>query len=430
MKSAETMNSVMVRQLTNGSRLEFGYCQNGADRIRGTSVDEISWDEIQDIPWEIMPVIEQCLSASKWRLQKYCGTPKTLDNAMEYLWHKSSQCEPVVICEHCKKDNVPSDPDETMKMISRDGPICMYCKRLLGINNIVNARFVSFNKSKENEFEGYHIPQIFIYNNLINDRWKDIWNSYEDYMGRSGGKAYFVNEVLGISYDKGAKLITQSELNDLAILQPVEPDKLSSQKYRNICAGIDWGISAVTSFTVIVIVGLRGDNKWDLLYHYKFLDSDTLTQIDEIVKILRRWRVDICGCDHGVGHTNNNEIRKRWSNDQLYKVCEFNYVKSNFLLSWRKDVSRYSLDKAKSLNNLFFEMKDGKILFPKTNRIQEVFSDILAEFEEVREGPTGISKIYSHPPEIPDDYLHAINFAIIVSKRMAKLLVVNFDEFQ
>ena len=109
-------------------------------------------------------------------------------------------------------------------------------------------------------------------------------------------------------------------------------------------------------------------------------------------------------------------------------MAEYNYVKSKFFLSWNKNVARFSLNRTLSINQLFYEMKEGKVLFPKSSNISQVFNDILAEYEEVREGPFGLNKLFRHAPETPDDFLHAINFAWITSKRLAKMLMVNYSD--
>jgi len=416
---SSAVRSVLVKTFTNGSIMHFGYCQNGVGRIRGISVDEINWDEVQDVLWDNMPIVEQCMSASDYQIQRFCGTPLTLENPLEYLWMQSSQNEPIVKCSRCNKDNIP-DIDYVFKMFSKDGPICCHCQELLRIEDILNARWVPADTDREDYFRGYHIPQIFVIRNLTKRSWKRIWINYNKYP-----KAKLANEVLGLSYDTGGRLLTLTELKKLCVEEPKK--SINKAKYINVCAGIDWGISAVTSFTVIVVLGLKSNLKWEVLYFYKFLETDTIYQIDTIAKILRYWQVDLVGCDHGVGHGNNQQLRRRWCKSNLHKLAEYNYVKSKFLIAWNKKASRFSLNRTMSLNNLFFEMKDKKILFPKTERVSEVFDDILAEYEEISEGPYGINKLFRHSPQVPDDYLHAINFGVISSKRLAQILIVDYS---
>ena len=412
------VQSVKVKTFKSGSTMFFGYCQNGVDRLRSISVDEINWDEIQDILYDHIPVVQECMSASDKKWQRFCGTPKTKENTIEYLWLKSSQNEPAIKCSRCNKTCIP-DEDTIWKMISEDGPICYHCKKLFRMEDILNPIWIPANELAIDKFEGYHIPQIFVARNLTKNNWQDIWQKYNDYP-----KNKFANEVLGISYDTGGRILTITELNKLCVLEPKQT--INPAEYINICAGVDWGITAVNSFTVLIIVGLNKEQKWEVIYFHKFLETEPTYQIKTITYLLNAWSVSFAGCDFGVGHANNDFLRKRWCGDNILRVLEFNYVKSKFLVAWNKRVSRFSLNRSLSLSNLFMEIKEGKVLFPKTEKIEMVFSDILAEYEEITEGPYGISKVFRHSPTRPDDFLHALNFAIMASKQQAGMVVVDY----
>ena len=78
------------------------------------------YDEVQDLNWAFMPVIEQTMGGSKdWGMYRYAGTPKSLDNTIEKLWQQSSQDVWVVECPHmgCKKYNVGCADMDLLKMI-------------------------------------------------------------------------------------------------------------------------------------------------------------------------------------------------------------------------------------------------------------------------------------------------------------------------
>ena len=415
-----TVHSVMVKAFTNGSTMFFSYCQNGVDRIRGISVDEINWDEIQDILYDHIPVVEQCLSASQYRIQRFCGTPKTLENTIEYLWMQSTQNEPLIKCERCGFDNI-FDDDNIFDNISYEGVICRKCKKVFSLENINKIQWVTKSPDKKDFFEGYHIPQIIVPRNLTEKNWRIIWDNFEKYP-----RAKFANEVLGISWDSGGRLITISDLIRLKVLEP--KTQIAKKKYLNVVAGVDWGISAINSYTVIIVLAMNPNFIAEVLFFYKFHTTDTVEQLNGIAKILTYWYVDIVGCDHGVGHANNQQLRRLWCPNEPTRVVEYNYVKANFLIKYNEDTGRYSLNRTETLNLLFYELKDQKILFPNVDKIQEVFDDILAEYEEIQDTPYGTSKVFRHPPEVPDDYLHALNFAYTTSKMMAGMLPIEYDK--
>ena len=78
--------NVKEKSLRNNSTIYLGYVHNGPDRLRGISADMICYDEAQDIPWEVIPVLNETMSASPYRWSIYAGTPKTMDGTLEFLW--------------------------------------------------------------------------------------------------------------------------------------------------------------------------------------------------------------------------------------------------------------------------------------------------------------------------------------------------------
>lgn len=419
----KSQKSVLMKSFTNGSVMHFGYCQNGISRIRGISCDQINYDEVQDLIAETLALVFECSAGSDFiRLRRFCGTPLTLENTLEFLWLGSSQNEPVVKCSKCNFENIP-DTDHAFKMLSPDGPICYKCGSILGIDDILNFYWLPADP-KNKDTAGYHVPSIFVPRNLLKRNWKVIWENYKKY-----SQAQFANEVLGLSWDLGARLVTLSELMGFCTLPPKK--EVDKKQYQNICAGIDWGVSSITSFTVIVVLGYR-HGKWELLYFYKFLGTDILEHLDQIVKILNFWKCDMVGADFGVGHMNCAQLTRRWCPRAPHRLSAYNYTSTKRMLKWNPEKpphGNFSLSKVESLNNLFFEIKEGKFVFPKCDNIREYFNDILAEFEEISEGPFSTKKIFKHHPQIPDDFLHATNFAQITSKRMANILMIDDNKF-
>ena len=300
----DSLHSVKIKAFSNGSVIQFTYTSGDADRVRGIPADEIDWDEIQDTSANVLPVVEQCLSASKYGIQRYCGTPKTLDNPVELLWESSSQNEWLMRCSHCNKDNYVLMPD-ALKMIGQHGLVCAYCTR--PIHPVQDGiKWVPMNPAKIDTFSGYHIPQVISSINLTEKRWKAIYEQFLYYP-----RAKFVNEVLGLSYDVGGKLMTSTELNKLKQLPAEAPRGNLKIKYSYIVGGIDWGISAQESFTVLIIMGITANGIYHVLHFEKFYSTDIVDdQIPAIISALKNFNVEMCGCDFGVGFTNNQLLRK------------------------------------------------------------------------------------------------------------------------
>lgn len=417
--TSDSNKSVLLKTFNNGSRIEFTYTSNGADRARGISSDEIDWDEVQDTLWDIVPTVEQCLSASKFRYQKFCGTPKTTENTLEYLWRKSSGHEWIMCCRHCGTDNWNELP-QALEMLSPDGPVCFKCRSAL---SILDGRWVASRLDKLGVFEGLHIPQTIVPFNVLDKRnWTRIWQNYQDYP-----KAKFINEVLGLSYDVGGRLISRDELLKCATLTGPD-EKFLTGGYQMVIGGIDWGISAETSYTTLIILGLNADKTYDVFYAKRYYSTDLLEQVADVMKELTRFNCNYVACDRGMGHTNNQILRKEWARGELGRVVEINYLDCRELLYWNQKNKIYILNRTMSINLLIVEMKKGMFKFRKDQQeTTNVFDNILAVHEEISTTARGERKVFRHSPDKPDDFLHSINFATIALKRATAQIIINYD---
>lgn len=409
---SSNQNNVKMRQLANGSVMHFVHVLNSADSARGISVDEVNWDEVQDIDHGVLAVVKECTSASEYGNQRFCGTAKTLDNLIEALWLQSSQCEWVMKCHHCGHLNIPVLPD-VLKMIRPAGPSCVKCEKVL---DVTIGEWVAGNPSIHDFFPGYHVPQIIAPLNTTEKRWREIHHNFLTYP-----RAQFINEVLGISYDQGGKILTLSELKELCVLD-YNPKGFRKEKYAYTVQGVDWAISASQSFTVTVILGVLHDGRCELIDFKLWNDTDILEQIKDICNIASTYNVDMICCDFGVGHTNNMILKQKYNPN---RVIEFQYTGGTVFCRRQNNAPWYMLQRTQSMNQTFVDMKDGKILLPKYDSCKVVCNHIMSIYEDITTSTSGSRKVFRKNPSIPDDYFHAINFAYTGARRlMGKFEVV------
>ena len=384
------------------------------------------FDEIQDMLWDCVFVVNEALSGSPYKMRIYAGTPKTLENTLESLWQRSSKKEWIIKCKHCGKYNIPCDP-YVYKMITKEGFVCANCKKFLDVSN---GTWHSFNRNMVGEFEGFHIPQVIVPRNVEYnmfdpaDRpnngppkaWKEIWNKYE-----IESPQHFANEVLGISHSTGGRLISRLELEQSITLPPMHVIAANFKKtaYKFITAGVDWGIQDDRSRTVLTIVGVKTNGYIDVLHVKKYLGIDILDQISSIITLCIKWKVDVVGCDFGVGYTNNRLVRQQLGYD---KIMEFQYcsMRTSSLLVWNPKAARYMLNRTEAINILFIDLKREYIKFPKD--ITPYFDDILAVYEEILESG---NKVFRHSRNDPDDFLHSLNYANIAAKKLSGIVLVS-----
>jgi len=200
----QVVSQTLQRSFPNSAAMFFSFAFLDCDRIRGLSADCVNLDEVQDLDYDFIPVIMECMSHSMLRISMYSGTPKTLDNTLEQLWSESSKAEWVIPCSSCGYWSMASIHADLIKMIEVKGLSCPKCKQL------INAEAGHWYHTGAKDFpraHGYHIPQIIVplhYNHP--DRWIDLLEKSKGLHGYTQAKFY--NEVLGESADIGVKLVT------------------------------------------------------------------------------------------------------------------------------------------------------------------------------------------------------------------------------
>ena len=129
----------------------------------------------------------------------------------------------------------------------------------------------------------------------------------------------------------------------------------------------------------------RSDNIPEIIYAHKYLETDVMSQITHMVIVLNKYSCTMAAADFGVGNMNNQELRKKWQGSNSQKLAVYQYVKASFYLKWDEANKKFILNRTASLNQLFFDLKNGKMLFPQSYaniKEHDVFNHIMAEQAE------------------------------------------------
>lgn len=236
--------NVFEKQFVNRSKITLRYAFLNADRTRGIPAHRLALDEIQDILADNIPVIEQCTAHAPEELKSfvYAGTPKGLDNSIEYYRSgvsksgrsMSTQGEWVVPCDRHGGEggrywNVLGE-----KNIGNKGLICEKCGEAI---NPMHPDAQWAEMVAGGIFESYRIPQLMV-----------PWRSWEEILLDYGRypRDKFHNEVLGLSYDSGMRPLNVGQIQSCCnssvtmhpeVLENTRKKFLSSQVF----AGVDWG---------------------------------------------------------------------------------------------------------------------------------------------------------------------------------------------
>lgn len=373
----------------------------------------------QDVASEFIPEIARTMDRSKWRIEDYTGTPKTLDNIMETLWVKSSQAEWLTPCS-CGYTNNPRTDADGLKMIGDKTIVCAKCK------SQIDPRYGYWYHNKPeiaSEFVGWHIPQIIMpFHYEVPRNWKEIVAAKNGAVS----KRIFFNEILGESCDVGAKLITESDLRKASNL-PVRMDYNSARKlitgYGMIGLGVDWGGRGEDelSRTKAAVMGMRPDGRCDCLYAE---DMSNLTDPgEEVARTLQLFHDFNCKI---LAHDAAGTAGMR---DVLMNHARFprkNIMPMSYVSAWSKEVisyheandrlkwPHYSVDKTRSLLLTIECIKHGFIFFPQWESMDGFLKDFLALIEEKVDTRRGADTyLVRRAKGLCDDFSHAVNFAMM-----------------
>jgi len=401
--------NILEKQFINRSKITMRYAFLNADRARGIPAWMLQLDELKDILRDNIPVIEQCTAHAPSNMKRfvYAGTPKSLDNIIEeYRGNQSTQGEWVVPCDGCNNWNILGE-----RNIGKKGTICAKCGKYI---NPMNERAqwawqVAWDPIKT-PFESYRIPQLMV-------PWKD-WNEilldYERYP-----RDKFFNEVLGISYESGLRPLTQAQIRacckdyrmDERTLDKIRPKSLAQPFF----AGIDWG-TGDAAYTVLTIATYI-DMKFRVIYMKRFVgeESDPEVQAVEIIRLLRKFNVQLIGCDWGFGFGMNSRLIREFGAQRVHK---FQYMaRINTRLGYDAKMGRWKVHRSEVMAAIFDAIKKQKCEFPRWEDFHKPHAnDMLNIYSEYNEKLRMI--VYDHRQGNPDDSFHSFLYCWLVSMLM------------
>jgi hypothetical protein len=393
------------------SSLLLRYVKDDATRIRGPAVDCVVYDEVQDIQYDQIPIIQETMALSPYKREIFAGTPLDSGNTIHNIWRSSNQLEWMMRCG-CGHWNSLTEGNEPLKMILVHGLSCAKCSKKI---NSREGEWVSMNPTKA-LLTGYHLAQpILPFFNETEKEWKEI------YVKCTSGKydhKKIMNEVFGLTYDVGTKPITQEELQKLCILGPMgDLNNLkiynqNRQKYKLFTVGVDWGVSMTASRTVCTVGAMTVDGTFEVIFVKIFTGFDHeahIKTISEVANMLGAYCVSDSGPDpiRGIKLCElTNPNRSQLAAYRRSKVIQY-FDQGEY--DWRQN--RWVLHRSDVISLMIRQLKAGKILFPNWEDVSDYMQDILNVYVEVKDGLYGQEMFYGHKDSQPDDAMHSLVFA-------------------
>jgi hypothetical protein len=391
------------------SSIMLTYASDDPNRTRGPSMHSVTYDEMQGMELDILPVIAQTMAILPTKREIFAGTPMTSDNAISALWRRAHQMEWMTKCSGCNHWNGITKDNEPMKMIQKHGLCCSKCGKTLDTST---GLWVDFNPG-DKEMHGYHLAQPLIpFYNQDPNQWSDIYlNCYK----RDYSQLRIYNEVFGLDYDEGSKPITEEKLKSLCVLGDMRTVyERNMHRYVFIAAGVDWGVNHITSRTVLVLTGFREDGVMEVFYIKIFTNTDYEQQIRDIARICNDFQAVVIadsGPDPLRGKMLGNMYNPAKTQLARYtdsQITQYTDVPTQ-ALDWSQ--TRWCINRSETMGFTMSMLNKNMILFPRWEDSGPAMQDILAIFTEVKEGDLKSQVYYKHKPNNPDDAFHALNFA-------------------
>jgi hypothetical protein len=412
-------DNVFLKKFINRSQITLRYAYLNADRVRGIPADVICLDELQDLLTDNIPVIEECASHSHLKIFMYSGTPKSLDNTIEYYWTTySTQNEWVVPCHRHTIQTKNGMSRAYWNILSEDhigetSLVCDRCRKPIYAMD-PEAQWVALNpdiiKHIAKPYEGFRIPQLMV-----------PWISHEEILQKQ--KTYsrpkFYNEVLGLSYDSGTRPLTRQD-----VLDNCDPRLSLDPEYQTyllnyvgqafpVYAGIDWGTGENT-YTVLSLGSYMGDSKFTIFYIHRFEGRETepLVQMDEISGLIEKFRIVLVGCDYGGGFYPNDELTRRFG---WQRIIKYQYSQPAVKVDWNEGFHRFMVHRTEVMSDVFNAIKRRTVFrFPNWDQFQNPYAaDMLNIFSEYSEQLR--QNVYKKSPNCTDDAFHSILYCFLAS---------------
>lgn len=416
------IDQMLLKQLSNGNMLSLGYAQRTADRLRGRSAGKIKFDEFQDIFPDVISIIKEMAFRQKASSYWYCGTPKSLSNHTEAVRAKSTGNEWAVKCREagCNRWNY----QWTERNIGESGVVCEFCLKPLNTNlgQWISARKRDTHLGKDSRvtMESFRIPQLIV-KPIMDDpiKWRELLDKLRDYPTEQ-----FHNEVLGLPFDSGTQPITIDQLRDCC--DSNRKNQMPARDDRSIprlCMGVDWAFNGENSFTFIVVGAWHPFPNRFVVYYWKIFkghESDSILQINQIIKMVKEHNIALLGADWGAGAVQNlaliNALGESAVAQMFHTAIKAAGGKAFNRAKWEPKTRKWHLARTAVLTDTFEDMRKQRVRFPRFEDNEILFQHILAEALEYK--PEVNRTFYTNIN--PDDGLHALCYAQLAGELLVK----------
>lgn len=421
-------NNLYYKESASGGSLKLLHVLTDPTKIRGNTVSSVTIDEAQDFDSEHLPEIVQVQKAyQNISTTIFAGTSKDLDTCLETQYQAGTRGVWHVRCSCPARYHSLHDPEGLPAMMSVEGLICPYSRRLLDIRNGLFVHEAPMMRDLNRV--SFHLPQLIVPEYANGENFQQIWRDYKDF-----GYKKFLREVMGIAVDAGQTELTEDDLRRCCgddTFAQIQAEVLSGKRrYAYIFSGCDWGGSdwepatkTKKSYTVHTMYGLRHDGIMELIYAARYSGMNYREIAGTIVETHNRYSGFAVGADNGGGSYYNAYLRD-CGRIPSSRVIVFNYTDTKLLLDRieHPEIQLLSLHRSDSISALIADIKDKRLVFPRWDDSRGFLLDCLNIRRNMTEVPSSgrtIMRYVKHGSKA-DDFLHSTNYAVMMKRIVTK----------
>lgn len=334
------------------------------DRLRGTQVDFLLYDEFQDWTRDAFEVTRESLSHSLFGpagtgLEMYFGTPKEAGSEFHERWLQSDQRYYHLGCPECGEYQKLT-LDNFIKGFEVE---CVSCKAHFDKRiGVALGKWIPHKPENTHKIRGYHVSQLLV---------PTITREAIDRKLEENSPRVNANEVFGEFYSGAIDDISLAKVIDWTMHNPDSKELIFPMiidGYKTIM-GIDWGgrVSGEEdpgegSYTVVTILSKTFEGKYKLEYAEK-VEFDKLDDLTKRITLLaRKYNCQSIFADHGYGKDRIDRLREEFGDKVKAVYTGGTNLKKGY--SYNDEIAMVTIDKHYALEEMFNFMQQYNFIFP------------------------------------------------------------------
>jgi len=367
--------------------------------LKSIPVDRIVFDERDEMSDEMVTLAEERVSHSHVKELMYLGTPTIPDFGVDQAYKDSDQRIWLIKCQHCGTDTcLELEFPNCIKRDVKTGKRLRVCKKCGQEIFPRDGKWVAQYPDKSKDLVGWWISQL---NSVYIDPGKilDLYNNPPN-----GDLSEVMNSKLGRAYIASENRLTQNLVWGCCGL-----DQMKYSHSGPCFMGVDVGKA------LNVVIGYRKTRQ--LMKIIKICEVDSFNDLHELGN---RYNVVSCVIDYKL------EIHKvrEFQASENYTVFACDYVeRKTGTASWDERDKMIKVNRTEICDATHeLVINPGKLELPTRNDVMEKFVFQMCNIAKTLVDDQFGGKIYRYRSlgstiKKPDHYRHALNYALLASKR-------------